>query len=188
MQPMITAVQNAVSPREIGVATGAVTFFRSMGGTLGTAVFLSVLFNVLPGNIKDAYAGAAKDPEFLKAAADPAQQQLLAQAQGGGGLSDTSFINKLTDVVAHPFKVGFSDSVHVVYLMAFFIMLVGLVIVLFLPEIPLSMRSAQQQRAEDAAQAEKSAGVPGPGAGPAVAAGDEENQAEVKAGSEGPGH
>ncbi|GAA2886755.1 MFS transporter [Actinoplanes cyaneus] len=153
MQPMITAVQNAVSPREIGVATGAVTFFRSMGGTLGTAVFLSVLFNVLPGNIKDAYADAAKNPEFVKAAADPAQQQLLAQAQGGGGLSDTSFINKLTDVVAHPFKVGFSDSVHVVYLMAFFIMLVGLVAVLFLPEIPLSMRSAQQQRADDAAKA-----------------------------------
>ncbi|MFI1989837.1 MDR family MFS transporter [Actinoplanes sp. NPDC020271] len=154
MQPMITAVQNAVSPREIGVATGAVTFFRSMGGTLGTAVFLSVLFNVLPGNIKDAYADAAKDPAFVKAASDPAQQQLLAQAQGGGGLSDTSFINKLTDVVAHPFKVGFSDSVHVVYLMAFFIMLVGLVAVFFLPEIPLATRSAQQQRADDAAKAE----------------------------------
>src|SRR4051794_10145790 len=51
MQPMITAVQNAVSPREIGVATSSVTFFRSMGGTLGTAIFLSVLFNVLPGKI-----------------------------------------------------------------------------------------------------------------------------------------
>ena len=44
-------VQNAVSPREIGVATSSVTFFRSMGGTLGTAIFLSVLFNVLPGKI-----------------------------------------------------------------------------------------------------------------------------------------
>ncbi|GIF08618.1 MDR family MFS transporter [Actinoplanes siamensis] len=187
MQPMITAVQNAVSPREIGVATGAVTFFRSMGGTLGTAVFLSVLFNVLPGNIRDAYADAARNPEFARAAADPAQQQLLGQAQGGGALSDTSFINKLTDVVAHPFKVGFSDSVHVVYLMAFFIMLVGLLVVLFLPEVPLAMRSAQQQRADDAAQAERSAGVPGPGSGPAATGGDD-NQAEVKAGSDTPGH
>ena len=58
MQPMITAVQNAVSPREIGVATSSVTFFRSMGGTLGTAVFLSVLFNVLPGKISGAYQTA----------------------------------------------------------------------------------------------------------------------------------
>ncbi|BBH66443.1 MFS transporter [Actinoplanes sp. OR16] len=154
MQPMITAVQNAVSPREIGVATGAVTFFRSMGGTLGTAVFLSVLFNLLPGNIAGAYQEAAKDPAFQQAAADPAQQALLAQAQGSDALSDTSFVSKLSDVVAHPFKVGFSDSVHVVYLIALCIMLVGLVVVFFLPELPLQKRSAQQARAEEALAAE----------------------------------
>ncbi|MEU4694157.1 MDR family MFS transporter [Actinoplanes sp. NPDC023714] len=154
MQPMITAVQNAVSPREIGVATGAVTFFRSMGGTLGTAVFLSVLFNLLPGNISSAYQDAAKDPAFQQAAADPSQQALLAQAQSGDALSDTSFVSKLSDVVAHPFKVGFSDSVHVVYLIALCIMLVGLVVVFFLPELPLQQRSAQQARAEEALQTE----------------------------------
>ncbi|GIF15355.1 MDR family MFS transporter [Actinoplanes teichomyceticus] len=186
MQPMITAVQNAVSPREIGVATGAVTFFRSMGGTLGTAVFLSVLFNVLPGNISDAYRAAEKDPAFVEAMADPAQRRLLDQAQGSNALSDTSFINKLADAVAHPFKVGFSDSVHVVYLMAFAVMLLGLIVVFFLPEIPLSQRSAQQQRAEDALQAQQSAGVPGPGAGPG--AGGDPNPAGVRAGGDGPGH
>jgi EmrB/QacA subfamily drug resistance transporter len=155
MQPMITAVQNAVSPREIGVATGAVTFFRSMGGTLGTAVFLSVLFNVLPGNINDAYTDAGKNDAAFQAAvqAHPDQAQQLQVAMKSA-LSDTSVINKFVDPLVHPFKVGFSDSVHVVYLMAFFIMLVGLVAVLFLPEIPLSMRSAQQQRADDAAKAE----------------------------------
>ncbi|BCJ44823.1 MFS transporter [Actinoplanes ianthinogenes] len=179
MQPMITAVQNAVSPREIGVATGAVTFFRSMGGTLGTAVFLSVLFNVLPGNISDAYADAGKnDPAFQAAAqAHPDQVQQLQGAMQQS-LSDTSVLNKFADGLTHPFKVGFSDSVHIVYLMAFFIMLVGLVLVFFLPEIPLSMRSAQQARAEDAAQAEQNAA--------AVADGDQ-NQAEVKAGSDSPG-
>ncbi|HEY2794099.1 MAG TPA: MDR family MFS transporter, partial [Micromonosporaceae bacterium] len=59
MQPMVTAAQNAASPREIGVATSSVTFFRSMGGTIGAAVFLSVLFARLPGRIRDAYASAA---------------------------------------------------------------------------------------------------------------------------------
>jgi EmrB/QacA subfamily drug resistance transporter len=167
MQPMITAVQNAVSPREIGTATGAVTFFRSMGGTLGTAVFLSVLFNVLPGNIRDAFASAQRTPEFQAALrADPAQQELLRHATSGDALNDTSFLNRLADVIAHPFKVGFSDSVHVVYLIAFAVMLVGLVVVFFLPELPLAQRSAQQARAEDALQAEMSAGVPGPGSGP----------------------
>jgi hypothetical protein len=171
MQPMITAVQNAVSPREIGVATSSVTFFRSMGGTLGTAVFLSVLFNVLPGKISSAFQTAQATPEFQQAlAADPGQAQTLRQATSGDALSDTSFLNQLSDVVAHPFKVGFSDGIQVVFLMALGVMLIGLIVVLFLPEIPLSMRSAQQQRADDALAAENSNGVPGEvGAGPNAA-------------------
>ncbi|GAA2570891.1 hypothetical protein GCM10010435_51360 [Winogradskya consettensis] len=154
MQPMITAVQNAVSPREIGVATSSVTFFRSMGGTLGTAIFLSVLFNVLPSKISHAYADA--------------KVQFPGGTSAGGDLSDTSFINKLPEALAHPFKVGFSDGIQVVFLLAFAVMIIGLIVVLFLPEIPLSQRSAQQQRADDAAAAADSDGVPGEvGAGPA---------------------
>ncbi|MFI7598963.1 MDR family MFS transporter [Actinoplanes sp. NPDC049681] len=140
MQPMITAVQNAVSPREIGVATSSVTFFRSMGGTLGTAIFLSVLFNVLPGKLEDAG---------------------FPTRGGGGDLSDTSFIGKLPAPLAHAFKVGFADGIHVVYLMALAVMVIGLVVVFFLPEIPLSQRSAQQQRAEDAAASSAAGGPPG---------------------------
>ncbi|MEU4239926.1 MDR family MFS transporter [Actinoplanes sp. NPDC026619] len=171
MQPMITAVQNAVNPREIGVATSSVTFFRSMGGTLGTAIFLSVLFNVLPGKISDSFTAAARTPDFQKALADhPDQAKILQQATSGGGsndLSDTSWINKLTDVLAHPFKTGFSDGIQVVFLMALAIMVIGLIVVFFLPEIPLSQRSAQQQRADDILAAENSDGVPGEvGAGP----------------------
>jgi EmrB/QacA subfamily drug resistance transporter len=168
MQPMITAVQNAVSPREIGVATSSVTFFRSMGGTLGTAVFLSVLFNVLPGKIGSAFQTAEATPEFQRALADdPSQAQALRQATGGTALNDTSFLNRLSDVVAHPFKVGFSDGIQVVFLMAFAVMVIGLIVVFLLPEIPLSQRSAQQQRADDALAAELSNTVPGEvGAGP----------------------
>jgi hypothetical protein len=158
---MITAVQNAVSPREIGTATGAVTFFRSMGGTLGTAVFLSVLFNVLPGNIEKAYTAAQPTAAFQQAiAADPAQAETLKVATSGAGLSDTSFLGKLADPVSHPFKVGFADSVHVVYLIAFFVMILGLIVVFFLPEIPLSQRSAQQARAEAAQREAAEAGHP----------------------------
>ncbi|MFG1989812.1 MDR family MFS transporter [Actinoplanes sp. NPDC048988] len=181
MQPMITAVQNAVSPREIGVATSSVTFFRSMGGTLGTAIFLSVLFNVLPGKISDAFTAARATPEFQQALqANPAQAQTLQQATAGGGdLNDTSFLSKLSDVIAHPFKVGFSDGIQIVFLLALAVMVIGLIVVFFLPEIPLSLRSAQQQRADDILAAENSDGVPGEvGAGPL-----RDKPAEVGAGS-----
>jgi EmrB/QacA subfamily drug resistance transporter len=168
MQPMITAVQNAVSPREIGVATSSVTFFRSMGGTLGTAIFLSVLFNVLPGKIGARFATAQHTPAFQQAlAADPSQAKTLQTATGGGALNDTSFLSRLSDIVSHPFKVGFSDGIQIVFLMALAVMIIGLIVVFFLPEIPLSQRSAQQQRADDILAAQNSDGVPGEvGAGP----------------------
>ena len=168
MQPMITAVQNAVSPREIGVATSSVTFFRSMGGTLGTAIFLSVLFNVVGGKIASAYQTAQATPQFQASlAANPGQAQILQQAQGGDALNDTSFLEKLSAVVSHPFKVGFSDGIQVVFMLAAAVMIVGLIVVFFLPEVPLSQRSAQQQRADDILAAENSDGVPGEvGAGP----------------------
>ena len=174
MQPMITAVQNAVSPREIGVATSSVTFFRSMGGTLGTAIFLSVLFNVVPGKIGDAFGAAQRTPQFQSAlAADPGQARILQQQTGGADLSDTSFLKHLAPVISHPFKVGFSDAISIVFLLALAVMIVGLIVVLFLPEIPLSQRSAQQQRADEILAARNSDGVPGEvGAGPLHASGE----------------
>src|SRR3954464_1062829 len=88
-QPVVLAVQNAVAPQEMGVATSSVTFFRQMGGTLGVAAFLSILFTELPNKISDALASAA--------ATDPRVGQALqsGQLKGGGDLSDTSFIQKL---------------------------------------------------------------------------------------------
>jgi EmrB/QacA subfamily drug resistance transporter len=156
MQPVILAIQNAVSPREIGVATSSVTFFRQMGGTLGTAVFLSVLLTNLPGKIADAFRAVQGTPQFQAAlAAHPDQAATLqAAGQGNADLNDTSFISRLAPVIAHPFKVGFSDSMSLVFLMGAAIMVVGLVVVLLLPEIPLADRSAAQARAaEDEAQA-----------------------------------
>jgi EmrB/QacA subfamily drug resistance transporter len=157
MQPMVLAVQNAVSPREIGVATSSVTFFRSMGGTVGTAMFLSVLFSTLPDKIKGAFTAAATTPQFQAAVqANPQQVQALQQSAGGNAsLNDTSFINRLPAVFAHPFKVGFSESMSLVFLIAGVIMVVGLIVVFYLPELPLRQHSAATARAhEDAAAAE----------------------------------
>jgi EmrB/QacA subfamily drug resistance transporter len=175
MQPIILAIQNAVSPREIGVATSSVTFFRQMGGTLGTAVFLSVLLSTLPGRIADAFNSVRGTPGFQAALAAHPDQAATLQAAGAGNadLNDTSFISRLAPVIAHPFKVGFSDSMSTVFLMGAAIMVIGFVVVLLLPEIPLADRSAIQARAAEA-QAEagaaaEAAAVPGAAFAEAVA-------------------
>ncbi|WP_432524565.1 MDR family MFS transporter [Kineococcus sp. SYSU DK006] len=137
MQPVILAVQNAASRTEIGVATSSVTFFRQMGGTLGTAVFLSILFSTLGDKIGTAYAAAGRTPEFQaglqEAGLDQAGLQgVLARAQ-----DDTSILSTLPDAVSHPFKVGFTDSTSTIYLVAAIVMVAGFVTMLFLPSLPL---------------------------------------------------
>jgi EmrB/QacA subfamily drug resistance transporter len=71
MQTLTLASQNAVEPHQMGVATGASTFFRQIGGTLGVAVLLSVLFAALPGNIISANQNTATLRSGLDAALTP---------------------------------------------------------------------------------------------------------------------
>src|SRR5207244_1456790 len=47
MQVLILAVQNAVDYRNLGVATSTSTFFRSMGGSFGVAIFGTIFSNQL---------------------------------------------------------------------------------------------------------------------------------------------
>jgi EmrB/QacA subfamily drug resistance transporter len=155
-QPVILAVQNAVSPREIGVATSSVTFFRQMGGTLGTAVFLSVLFTRLPTDIGNALSSAAAtDPRVAEAVQS-------GQLSAGGDLSDTSFIQQLPSYLALPFKIGFSNTLDLVFLIAAIVVALGFFVLIFLPQLALRTQSGIQ-----AAQA----GQAGAGADPALAAG-----------------
>jgi EmrB/QacA subfamily drug resistance transporter len=154
MQPMVTAAQNAALPSEIGVATSSVTFFRSMGGTIGAAIFLSVLFDRLPAKIESAYAAAARTPAFQSAAAaHPDQVKQLAQSSssGGGSVQDTSFLNHLVGALSHPFKVGFAQSTTIVYYIAAGIMVLTLIITFLLPELPLSSQSAVERRHQERA-------------------------------------
>ncbi|MBT1001882.1 MFS transporter [Paenarthrobacter sp. DKR-5] len=71
MQSLTLASQNSVRPQDMGVATSSATFFRQMGGTLGTAVLLSVLFAVMPGNITTAMTNRADLTSALDAALTP---------------------------------------------------------------------------------------------------------------------
>ena len=137
-QPVILAVQNAVSPREMGVATSSVTFFRQMGGTIGVAAFLSILFTRLPTDIREAYASAA--------ATDPRIAQALQSGQlsGGGDLSDTSFVQELPSYLALPFKVGFSNTIDLVFLVAAGVVAIGFFVLIFLPQVALSDKSGIQ--------------------------------------------
>jgi MFS family permease len=57
MQILVTAVQNAVDPADIGVGTAGANFFRSIGGSFGTAIFGALFAHEVPQQLAAALKG-----------------------------------------------------------------------------------------------------------------------------------
>lgn len=171
MQPLTLIVQNAVSPREIGVATSSATFFRQVGGTAGVAVFLSILFSRVGDSIRGQLETATADGSLAagvrEGLADPALQQdpaalgilrgLADPATGTAALEsvtkDSSVINRLPELVAHPFEQGYALSMSEIYLVAGILAVAAAAILALLPRIELRTGSARAEAARDAAAA-----------------------------------
>ncbi|MTD57671.1 MFS transporter [Amycolatopsis pithecellobii] len=128
MQTLIIAAQNAGPRSDMGVSTAAATFFRQMGGTLGVAVFLTILFNLLPNRISDAFGGRL--PAQFNAGA-------LTQLQ-----SNTSGLQSLPEAIKVPVLTGFTNSMHGVFYVAAGVALLACIVLLFMREIPLGGGSA----------------------------------------------
>ena len=174
MQPLTLIVQNAVSPREIGVATSSATFFRQVGGTAGVAVFLSILFSRVGDSIRGQLETATADGSLAagvrEGLADPALQQdpaalgilrgLADPATGTAALEsvtkDSSVINRLPELVANPFEQGYALSMSEIYLVAGILAVAAAAILALLPRIELRTGSARAEAARDAAAASPS--------------------------------
>lgn len=125
MQTLIITAQNAGPRRDMGVSTASATFFRQIGGTIGVATFLSLLFSTLTSNIHDAARRIGMHPAEL--------------ANGNTNImEDSSFLNELPAQQAQPFLMGFSDSMSLVFYGAAGVAALACVLLLFMREIPLA--------------------------------------------------
>lgn len=103
MQTLTIASQNSVGLRDMGVATSASTFFRQIGGTLGTAVMLSLLFTVMPLNIQ----GALTDAPTLKSALNAAMTPSVASAP-----ANKKIMNLIYGKIVDPLEKGAQQAAH----------------------------------------------------------------------------
>jgi predicted MFS family arabinose efflux permease len=120
MQVMVIAVQNAVPHQELGVATSGATFFRSIGGSFGTAVFGAIFANVLTGNLAHYLAGV----------------KLPAGFSGAAGASPAA-LAKLPPVLHSDYIQAVTASLHPVFLWAVPFGVLGFAITWLLKEVPL---------------------------------------------------
>jgi EmrB/QacA subfamily drug resistance transporter len=118
MQVLVLATQNAVDQRDLGTATSANAFFRSMGGAFGVAVFGSVFNGRLTTYLEDLLPpGATLDHTALE--------------------SGPEALHQLPDGVQTVVLDAFARALHVMFLVGVPVAVAGFVLILFLPELPL---------------------------------------------------
>jgi EmrB/QacA subfamily drug resistance transporter len=127
MQTLVTAIQNDVPREDMGAATSSTTFFRQMGGAIGTAVFGAVLGSRLALYLAEGLGGAGlptagsidvNDVQAIQALDGPARDIVLgafADALGDAFLIGAPFL-ALAFVVAlflkeKPLKTGAEPAV-----------------------------------------------------------------------------
>ena len=72
MQTIVIALQNDIDFKLLGIATSSNTFFRTLGGAFGTAIFGTILSHNVSHNLKDGFAALAKSNPEVLAKVDPA--------------------------------------------------------------------------------------------------------------------
>ena len=118
---LIIAVQNSAAYADLGAATSGVTFFRSIGGSFGVAIFGSIFANRLASQIAAVLHGVPL-PAGVNPAAAEASPAALARLPAG-----------LRAGILHAYTV----SIDTVFLAAVPVAAVGFVLAWFLREVPL---------------------------------------------------
>ena len=143
MQTIVIALQNSVDFQDMGIATSSNTFFRSLGGAFGTAIFGTIFSNRIAYYLQDNIASLqSTDPQSLTGF-DPAKLEQIT--------TNTSIITTLPPTIRDTVLHSFAQTFHVVFLAAAPITFIGFVLAFFLKEKPLQSSTAHHAAKTEAA-------------------------------------
>lgn len=137
MQNLVLAVQNTVDVTQVGAASAAVSFFRSLGGVVGVAVLGAVLGRRVSTLVASGLV-----------ALGPAGADAASRMQSSGS-SDLDF-DTLPASVATIVRSAYGDATGRIFMIAAAMALISLTSVLFIKEVPLrkSVRKATTATAD----------------------------------------
>jgi EmrB/QacA subfamily drug resistance transporter len=121
IQVLVIAVQNSSDYTDLGAATSAATFFRTIGGAFGVSIFGAVFASLLASEMVTALRGQALPPGFNPESATADPEALTGLSAG------------LHAAVVHAYALALQP----VFLIAVPIALVAFALSWFLPEMPL---------------------------------------------------
>jgi EmrB/QacA subfamily drug resistance transporter len=127
LQTYTLVVQNATTREDLGVATSTTQLSRSLGATLGTAVFGTIMTNGMKTEI----------PKHLPQALQGPQAAKLSDGGGVRAVLDPNTLGQLPDTVATGIREGLAAAMHPVFVAGLPILTVALVATLFIKALPL---------------------------------------------------
>lgn len=150
MQNLVLVTQNSLPPRMIGAGSGAIAFFRSLGGTIGVSVLGSVLGTQVADKMKDGMSNVVA--EINKASGVP--QLLVDHPDCVDSLESLTSgkvpaINDLCEPVRAVVESSYGQSIAFLFLLVVPLAIVTLICAIFLPNKPLSKKSASEQIEEE---------------------------------------
>ena len=143
MQTIVIALQNSVEFKDMGVATSANTFFRSIGATIGVALFGTVYASRLADNLPIEVAKLKVSNPAALVGATPEKFAALKE--------NTAVLKSFTPELQAGIVHAFVNSFHVVFLTAAPITAIGFMIAFALRETPLRSGAAHHAAKEEAA-------------------------------------
>ena len=143
MQTIVIALQNAVDFKDLGIATSSNTFFRSLGGAFGTAIFGTILSQQIGKKLESGFKELAlTNPEAITKL-NPSVVDTLQ--------NNTEVISTLPVEAQNTVLDAFMNSFQVVFWVAVPVMVIGFFFALFLREKPLQDSQAHATARQDAA-------------------------------------
>lgn len=138
MQNLVLAVQNTAKPSEIGVASSGVTFFRSLGGTVG----VSLMGAALATRVTDLFGGAQEKIVAVLTALGPEGATWAKQLASGALPRVATMPESLRVIVEDIYAQGISSA----FLIAVPFGVISILAVIFLPNRSLSTMTTSERR------------------------------------------
>jgi len=154
MSAFTSIVQNQYPIHRLGEVSAGLQFFRIIGSTIGLAVFGTVLNNRftsqlsvnLPAPVVKGL-GAANLDNVNALGTSQAQSGIQKIVAGAAQAVGTS-ADRLAVTVVHGLRLSLDQSINSLFVVSTVIGVVGLVVVLFLPEVPLRQTHSLSELAE----------------------------------------
>lgn len=148
MQNLVLIMQNSLPASRLSSGTGTLTFLRTLGGAAGVTILGSVLASGLPNSISSGISkitGSTKETSTAFLQANPDCIDSLETLKSGA----LPAVNSLCEPVKLAVESAYGDNIAALFLPMAIAGIIAIIAAIFIPNKPLSKKTALEQIEEE---------------------------------------